>query len=72
MQSLIESIVLTGIGGGIGMAIGSALAQIKVGDFSPQLQPWMLLLAGGVSVSVGVYPANRAAKLRPIDALRFE
>ncbi len=76
VQFLIESVVLTGIGGGIGLAIGSALAQIKVGDFSPQLQPWMLLLAGGVSVGIGVrfgvYPANRAAKLRPIDALRFE
>lgn len=75
-QFLIESIVLTGIGGAIGLAIGSGLAQIKVGDFSPQLQPWMLLLAGGVSVAIGVvfgvYPANRAAKLRPIDALRFE
>ena len=76
VQFLIESVVLTGIGGGIGLAIGSALSQIKVGDFSPQLQPWMLLLAGGVSVGIGVlfgvYPANRAAKLRPIDALRFE
>ena len=75
-QFLIESIVLTGIGGAIGLSIGSALAQIKVGDFSPQLEPWMLLLAGGVSVAIGVvfgvYPANRAAKLRPIDALRFE
>ena len=76
VQFLIESVVLTGIGGGIGLAIGSALTRIKVGDFSPALRPWMLLLAGGVSVGIGVvfgvYPANRAAKLRPIDALRFE
>jgi putative ABC transport system permease protein len=75
-QFLIESIVLTGIGGAIGLAIGSALSTIKIGDFSPVLKPWMLVLAGGVSVGIGVvfgvYPANRAAKLRPIDALRFE
>jgi putative ABC transport system permease protein len=75
-QFLIESIVLTGIGGIAGVAIGAALSRIKVGDFAPVLQLWMVLLASGVSIGIGVlfgvYPANRAAKLRPIDALRFE
>jgi putative ABC transport system permease protein len=75
-QFLVESVVLTGVGGVIGAGIGSALSLIRVGNFSPVLQPWMLVLAVGVSaligVGFGVYPANKAAKLRPIDALRFE
>ncbi len=75
-QFLVESVVLTGVGGAIGAGIGAGLAQIKVGGFAPILQPWMLVLAMGVSafigVGFGVYPANKAAKLRPIDALRFE
>ena len=75
-QFLVESVVLTGAGGVIGATIGAALSQIKAGGFAPILQPWMLLLALGVSaligITFGVYPANKAAKLRPIDALRFE
>jgi putative ABC transport system permease protein len=75
-QFLVESVVLTAAGGLTGAAIGSALAQIRIGSFAPVLQPWMLVLAVGVSavigVGFGVYPANKAAKLRPIDALRFE
>jgi putative ABC transport system permease protein len=75
-QFLVESVVLTGLGGAIGAGIGAGLAQIKVGGFAPILRPWMLVLAMGVSafigVGFGVYPANKAAKLRPIDALRFE
>jgi putative ABC transport system permease protein len=75
-QFLIEAVVLTGVGGALGAAVGSALAQIRVGTFGAVLQPWMIGLALGVSVLIGVtfgvYPANRAAKLRPIDALRYE
>jgi putative ABC transport system permease protein len=75
-QFLIEAVVLTGVGGALGAAVGSALAQIRVGTFGAVLQPWMIALALGVSVLIGVtfgvYPANRAAKLRPIDALRYE
>jgi putative ABC transport system permease protein len=76
LQFLIEAIVLTGVGGALGAGLGSAIAQIRVGSFSAVLQPWMIALALGVSVFIGVtfgvYPANRAAKLRPIDALRYE
>jgi putative ABC transport system permease protein len=75
-QFLVESVVLTGVGGILGAAIGAALSLIKVGSFTPMLAPWMVLLSVGVSafigVAFGVYPANKAAKLRPIDALRFE
>jgi putative ABC transport system permease protein len=75
-QFLVESIVLTGVGGLLGLAAGAGLSQIKLGAFEAVLQPWMAGLAFGVSVFIGVvfgvYPANRAAKLRPIDALRYE
>jgi putative ABC transport system permease protein len=76
LQFLVESVVLTGVGGVLGASIGSALSLIKVGTFAPVLQFWMIGLSVGVSaligVAFGVYPANKAAKLRPIDALRFE
>jgi putative ABC transport system permease protein len=42
----------------------------------PVIAPYSIVLALGVSIAVGVffgfYPANRAASLRPIDALRYE
>jgi putative ABC transport system permease protein len=75
-QFLVEAVVLTGVGGLLGLAVGGALAQIRIGPARAILQPWMAGLAFGVSVLIGVvfgvYPANRAAKLRPIDALRYE
>jgi putative ABC transport system permease protein len=75
-QFLVEAIVLTGVGGLLGVAVGAGLSQIRIGPASAILQPWMAGMAFGVSVFIGivfgVYPANRAAKLRPIDALRYE
>lgn len=77
-QFLIESIVLTVSGGVVGIVTGVSLSYL-VTRFLPIpfiMQPTAILLAVGVSTIVGVvfgiYPAQRAAKLSPIEALRYE
>ncbi|MBL8156892.1 MAG: ABC transporter permease [Anaerolineae bacterium] len=78
-QFLIESMVLSFVGGVIGILIGGG-AAILGGRLLPQLQLSLsldaVLLATVVSSFVGIffglYPASRAARMRPIDALRFE
>ncbi len=78
MQFLIESVVLSGIGGVIGLLTGIGGVTILSGllGLSNVISGTMILLSVGFSVLVGVvfgiYPANKAAKLNPIDALRFE
>ena len=78
MQFLIEAVVLTGIGGAGGLVIGEA-ASLLMNRFSPlpASVPWWAIVVGlGVSLAVGVvfglYPAWKAARLNPIDALSFE
>jgi putative ABC transport system permease protein len=78
-QFLIESIVLSVLGGAIGIALGFLATQgvmAAVPDLHVGLTLDAVMLATGVSTFVGVffglYPANRAARMRPIDALRFE
>jgi putative ABC transport system permease protein len=82
-QFLIESTVLAGIGGALGVAIGVGLSligevfQIGIGSIPPpQLSSWPVVAAFSVSLAIGLffgaYPARRAASLRPIDALRYE
>ncbi len=75
-QFLFEAVVLSCLGGAIGIALGVGLSQISAAGFTPVVQPYSIALGFGVSVFTGVffglYPANRAAKLRPIDALRYE
>jgi putative ABC transport system permease protein len=84
LQFLIESMVLSGLGGllgiGIGWLIAAQITSIKIGSFTSLPQPVVsipsVLLAFGVSVGIGlffgIYPANRAAGLHPIEALRYE
>ncbi|MEZ4666685.1 MAG: ABC transporter permease [Anaerolineae bacterium] len=78
-QFLIESLVLSIIGGMIGVGLGW-LALVAAGTLIPQLQLSIsldaIVLATVVSSFVGIvfglYPASRAARMKPIDALRFE
>jgi putative ABC transport system permease protein len=76
MQFLCESVVLTLLGGAIGVALGSTVSLIRVGEFTPVVSPQSIVLAFGVSALIGVffgaYPARRAAAMKPIEALRHE
>jgi putative ABC transport system permease protein len=79
LQFLIESMTLSLLGGIIGILIGvgGATAVSKLSEqFQPSVSPITVLLATGVSMFVGliagVYPAQRAARLNPIEALRHE
>ena len=77
-QFLIESSTLSLVGGAIGVALGITVAKvvtIQIGMPS-EVKLWTvlagLLMAAAVGVFFGVYPAQKAAKLDPITALRFE
>jgi putative ABC transport system permease protein len=79
MQFLIEAVILSLVGGLIGIAIGASgtigVSQI-VEDMALHLSASTILLATGFSSLVGlffgIYPAIRASRLNPIDALRYE
>jgi putative ABC transport system permease protein len=77
-QFLVEAGMLTGIGGVLGVALGSGLAHAlgKVANFPAIVHPLAaaigVLFSAGIGVFFGLYPASRAAKLDPIEALRYE
>ena len=79
VQFLAEAIVLSVIGGIIGVTLGVGGAQVitlLMGYSEALVTPESIILALAVSLGIGIffglYPANRAAALNPIDALRYE
>ncbi|KZE80862.1 macrolide ABC transporter ATP-binding protein [Paenibacillus elgii] len=79
MQFLVEATVISGIGGLIGLLLGSGLALVwpminpsQTTKLSMDIGLYAFLFSVLVGVVFGLYPANKASKLRPIDALRFD
>ncbi|MFJ7909670.1 ABC transporter permease [Kitasatospora sp. NPDC096204] len=75
-QFLTESTLLSVIGAGLGVAAGITGSHFSIVGIKPVVIPESVLGAFAIAVAIGLffgsYPANRAASLRPIDALRHE
>jgi putative ABC transport system permease protein len=77
-QFLVEAIVLCGVGGLFGILIGIGLAKLAVAltPLPAAVTGWSVVLAFSVSLTVGVlfgvFPARRAGRLNPVEALRYE
>ena len=82
-QFLTEAVIITSIGGIIGILFGSALTAIAYFGISYALDNWVFalpfsaialgfLVASGTGLIFGIYPARQAAKKNPIEALRYE
>ena len=77
-QFLVESVIVSGLGGIVGVLIGylGSWALQSVANMPMVVSPSVAVLAFAFSATVGIvfglYPANKASKLRPIDALRYE
>lgn len=78
IQFLTEAMALSALGGAIGISVGLAISTIvgKVSPLATATPLWSILVGLGVSISIGlffgIYPAWKAAKLDPVEALRYE
>jgi putative ABC transport system permease protein len=78
LQFLTEAMMLTALGGAAGVVLGilTSLLVKSISSLRTETPLWSILLGLGVSVSIGlffgIYPAMKAARLNPIDALRYE
>jgi putative ABC transport system permease protein len=79
LQFLTEAVVLTGLGGAIGMIFGwgvSVATRYALPSLPTLVPLWTVLLGIGVSVGIGlffgIWPASKAARLDPVEALRYE
>ncbi len=77
-QFLIESSMISGLGGVVGIGLGIFIARLisRIGGWPTLVQPQVVaaafLFAGAVGIFFGLYPAAKAARLDPIEALRYE
>ena len=78
LQFLIEAIIMTAIGGALGVGAGIAIARLMTAMIgwptiiSSQAIGVAFLFSLIVGIFFGLYPANKASKLNPIEALRYE
>jgi putative ABC transport system permease protein len=75
-QFLVEAVLLSALGGVAGVAAGIGISNVRIIGIQPVVATYSVVLAFGVSVVTGLffglYPASRAARLLPIEALRYE
>lgn len=75
-QFLTEAVLVSALGGIAGVLAGIAGSQFRIAGVEPAIALYSVFLAFGASVLAGLffgtYPAGRAARMRPIEALRFE
>ncbi|TVY07598.1 ABC transporter permease [Paenibacillus cremeus] len=79
LQFLVEAVVISGLGGLIGLVLGIGLSLLwpsinpkQLTVISWDISVYAFLFSVAVGVVFGLYPANKASKLRPIDALRTD